>query len=1417
MKRFLSMIFVFVAVFAFASCDNKKSSKNDADLNETETFSEKISVEEGGKIENSDGSISIEIPGGALDTDTMVTMTIYNTPNLFPTKKGEKIISRIVEFEPSGTIFKKPVVISMKSLETVENETVTAAVYHKEENTWSYSEDAAVKFSGYDDKTGEPVITTAAGDPVMLNDTGDPIMMNATGDPIMLAATGDPIMITATGDPIMQTATGDPIMQTTGHFTAFTFIAVKKEAAEEQDDDDTENDDEISDSDTPGDDEPAEEDDDEADTGIIEDDDPTDDGDTGTGVQEPELPKSKAVCTNMTICTDYKGYQILCPEEGGDFYGQDAQYAARGSCVPGRSYQEIIKPDILENPFTEIKDEATGLTWLFTGMRGTYEEVKNLCDFSYDGKEDWRLPTPKELFTFSSNDMLLRGSAADPVLFQWLLEEGSASDWYGIYLWSSVETFVYALEYGQMIPPSAYEYSPECFVDGVLVCVSGEEYGKVKAGNYVSVTENGDETVFDSGMNLYWTKNPVQAESWREALAYCENLEYAGASDWRLPNRNELLTLVDYSKAGSEVYHYDSSVRGESEIPSLFPGMTADIFWSSTSSGREPWIIDMVDGTSYPFGNGSSGGLYMRRSDSAPSVLCVRSKLNAKTDFPACNKTGVAPCKDAKGTIWSSAIYFDRFADYYHISGPRVCGVDCAQKDRGEEERSEGISWYEISETCRLLNEKGSRKWRLPTIDEIRSIVTSEKLKKGGSCGVKEECPGKSCFSEEACTDDKPSETLLFDFGTMLSGTFNLAYFDEESEAFPELWALDTAYGLISTVSETIPVYELVQRCVLDKNLEFETAPYTDPATGLTWSEVSSSYLDLPKAKEYCRKLSEGDYEHWWKVPTIDELKTLVRNCDGNGDPCPVDVSGKYSPFRDVDDLLATDSAGENFYTIYFINVQLYENPSWGGMVRCVADNGPNLCADDPCRDVAHSDGVCNVTDNSGVRTYACGCKYPYEWDGAKCSSICAANPCGSVPHSTGICTPKSETEYECGCAAGRFWNGSECVNPCAGDPCADVDNSTHECVPKTATEYECVCEDIHEWTGSKCEGPCDSDPCAAFENSTGECTAVTLDFYTCGCEDGFFWLGMETGCGKPTLGRICTGLTKCHNADGGEIDCSATGDFFGQDAYYAALGKCAPHNFAVETVSGDAVVVDKNTGLEWQKTLTGGKYDWAGALAQCENLEYAGKTDWRLPNPKEFYTIADAGRSNPAFDTAYFPDNSELSSDYFWTSRAKDEGNAYYLDYNDAYSNSAEISNEYNVMCVRGDELPVASFTTKTIRNGVVVIDSATGLMWEKSYYADHSRYWINALSICENLTHAGYSDWRLPNKNELASLLNYEKTESPYSDFPDISTSEIYWSSTTLYDDDKDRGWGIYFDNGRSYAMYKQYNYYTRCVRSE
>ena len=109
MKRLFCLILTFVSVLALVSCGSKK--KEDVPGYE-EQVSKEIKAEEGGKVESSDGKTTIDIPAGALDSDTTITMTIYNAEGYAGTD-GKKLISKVVEFEPSGTVFKKPVMIGL--------------------------------------------------------------------------------------------------------------------------------------------------------------------------------------------------------------------------------------------------------------------------------------------------------------------------------------------------------------------------------------------------------------------------------------------------------------------------------------------------------------------------------------------------------------------------------------------------------------------------------------------------------------------------------------------------------------------------------------------------------------------------------------------------------------------------------------------------------------------------------------------------------------------------------------------------------------------------------------------------------------------------------------------------------------------------------------------------------------------------------------------------------------------------------------------------------------------------------------------------------------------------------------------------------------------------------------------------------
>jgi len=367
-----------------------------------------------------------------------------------------------------------------------------------------------------------------------------------------------------------------------------------------------------------------------------------------------------------------------------------------------------------------------------------------------------------------------------------------------------------------------------------------------------------------------------------------------------------------------------------------------------------------------------------------------------------------------------------------------------------------------------------------------------------------------------------------------------------------------------------------------------------------------------------------------------------------------------------------------------------------------------------------------------------------------------------------------------------------------------DEEPSTTECRFKCEENY------FFDSDSGKCLNPCDLNPCGEYSGVV--CSAKSSTAYSCECSSGYYWHGKTEGCKTEpaTLGNICTGQNRCYDSSSSMI-CPAKGeDFFGQDVQYAALGFCAPQSFIVQTISDQNVVLDNNTGLMWQQTIPTNTYKWAEAVSYCNDLSYAGYSDWRLPTPQELLTIVDNSRYNPAIDTNYFPDT---QSYYFWSSSTYvgDTDIAWRVGfgYGDVYG--YDKTSSYYVRCVRGESLPSSTFETTTVNGDVVVTDTKTGLVWQKTY--ETGKNWQAALDYCENLTYAGYTDWRLPDKNELASLVNYEKY-NPASDFPDMP-SDWFWSSSSgvsyTY-----IAWLVYFISG-GYVNYgnKTDYYYVRCVR--
>jgi len=115
--------------------------------------------------------------------------------------------------------------------------------------------------------------------------------------------------------------------------------------------------------------------------------------------------------------------------------------------------------------------------------------------------------------------------------------------------------------------------------------------------------------------------------------------------------------------------------------------------------------------------------------------------------------------------------------------------------------------------------------------------------------------------------------------------------------------------------------------------------------------------------------------------------------------------------------------------------------------------------------------------------------------------------------------------------------------------------------------------------------------------------------------------------------------------------------------------------------------------------------------------------------------------------------------------------------------------------------------------RSGSIVTDSVTELQWQDD--VTPSTTWQAAITYCENLTLDSYDDWRLPNLNELKSLVD-RTTYDPaiQSAFQNVVSSG-YWSSTA-HADGIPYVWGVDFNDGSDYwDIYELNSHYVRCVR--
>lgn len=309
--------------------------------------------------------------------------------------------------------------------------------------------------------------------------------------------------------------------------------------------------------------------------------------------------------------------EISAPKQGEPFFGQDAQYSAN-------------QPSYTDNGDGTVTDNVTGLMWqkspdtnadgkLDAKDKKTYKQaVDGAASFNLNGYTDWRLPTIKEQYS------LIIFSGVDPSGYEGKTTAG---------LIPFIDTNYFDFGYGkeedhERIIDSQYASStkyvddkmkgPELlfgvnFADGRikgygLKMPFGPRPDKTFFVTYVrgntsygknDFKDNKDGTISDKATGLMWMqKDNQKAINWEDALSYAENTEFAGHSDWRLPNVKELQSIVDYTRSPSTTNSaaidplFNSTPikneAGQSDYP---------FYWSSTTHSN--WTNKAGDAAAY--------------------------------------------------------------------------------------------------------------------------------------------------------------------------------------------------------------------------------------------------------------------------------------------------------------------------------------------------------------------------------------------------------------------------------------------------------------------------------------------------------------------------------------------------------------------------------------------------------------------------------------------------------------------------------------------------------------------------------------------------------------------------------------------------------------------------------------------------
>lgn len=215
-----------------------------------------------------------------------------------------------------------------------------------------------------------------------------------------------------------------------------------------------------------------------------------------------------------------------------------------------------------------------------------------LSEIKFAGKSEWRRAKENELLAVVdglTTDESLRTSYHN----LWGVTEGSLwsnRGWPTHYnYWIEPETGRYTVD---LFAGQTYEGSGDLSGANYGVCVYEPEFdGVIKDAGLQWLPPLTKATAEELGVKYDYTYTEtgdngpngleIAQSNWNTTKEYCENLDYAEYSDWRMPTKDELVSFATNTRSGVfKEYNWAS----------------AKWVWSSSFSGDQPWGVKLTTG-----------------------------------------------------------------------------------------------------------------------------------------------------------------------------------------------------------------------------------------------------------------------------------------------------------------------------------------------------------------------------------------------------------------------------------------------------------------------------------------------------------------------------------------------------------------------------------------------------------------------------------------------------------------------------------------------------------------------------------------------------------------------------------------------------------------------------------------------------